>query len=377
MNFDLAVVGAGIVGLAHALAGVRRGLRVVVIDREARPVGASIRNFGFVTVTGQGCGETWRRARRSAQVWTEVAPLAGIVIEHRGLVVVAQRPEALSVLEAFRATEMGEGCDLLSAADARNRFQELRPRCLAGALWSPHDLRVESRTAIPKLVDWLASQGVVFQFSSAVRAINDGLVETARGDVHAATVVVCPGDDMATLYPDIISQHQVSRCVLQMLRLEPPGFRLPGSVMSDLSLVRYAGYAALPESAALRARLDKEQSAHLANGVHLIIVQGADGSLVVGDSHHYGAATDPFAARAVEDLILEECEAILGVCPTVRERWTGTYASSPLGDMFRASPEDNVRLVVVTSGTGASTAFAIGEETLEDLSGPVTQRQLA
>ncbi|NBQ62165.1 MAG: FAD-dependent oxidoreductase, partial [Proteobacteria bacterium] len=67
--FDLAVVGAGIVGLAHALVAARRGWRVVVIDRDDRCVGASIRNFGFITVSGQGAGDTWRRAMRSRDVW--------------------------------------------------------------------------------------------------------------------------------------------------------------------------------------------------------------------------------------------------------------------------------------------------------------------
>ena len=38
--------------------------RVVVIDRDAQANGASVRNFGFVTVTGQARGEVWRRARR-------------------------------------------------------------------------------------------------------------------------------------------------------------------------------------------------------------------------------------------------------------------------------------------------------------------------
>jgi len=37
--------------------------------------------------------------------------------------------------------------------------------------------------------------------------------------------------------------------------------------------------------------------------------------------------------------------------------------------MFCATPEPGVRLVMVTSGTGASTAFAIAEETIADLFG--------
>src|SRR5262245_56383442 len=106
MTYQLAIVGAGIVGLAHAVAAVRRGVSAVFIEREARPIGASIRNFGFITVTGQARGDTWRRARRSAQVWAEAAPRAGIAIEHRGLVLLARRAEAAPVLEAFLATEM-------------------------------------------------------------------------------------------------------------------------------------------------------------------------------------------------------------------------------------------------------------------------------
>ncbi len=48
-HYDVAIVGAGICGLAHALAAARLGKRVVVVDREAHANGASIRNFGFIT----------------------------------------------------------------------------------------------------------------------------------------------------------------------------------------------------------------------------------------------------------------------------------------------------------------------------------------
>src|ERR1700758_1466700 len=84
-RFDLAVVGAGIIGLATALAAARRGLRVMVIDRDAQANGASVRNFGFVTVTGQERRTMWARARRTREVWSEVAAAARIPVVHTGM----------------------------------------------------------------------------------------------------------------------------------------------------------------------------------------------------------------------------------------------------------------------------------------------------
>lgn len=369
-RYDLAVVGAGILGLAHALAAARSGRSVVVIDRDVQAVGASIRNFGFVTITGQRRGATWRRARRSRDVWVEVAEAAGIAIEQRGLVMLGRREEARAVLEAFMATEMGEGCDLLSEGAARGRWPVLESTPLTAALWSPHEVRVESRTAIPRLAAWLCERwGVTFLRPAAVQSISLPLIQTSRGAVHADACVVCPGADLVSLYPEAIAAREVSLCTLQMLRLASPGVTLPGPLMSDLGLTRYRGYADLPEASALATRLAAEQPRHLEHGIHLIVVQSADGSLVVGDSHHYGDTPGPFAARAVEDLILDEFQTAMGfAAPPVVERWTGVY-SSAREDMFMATPEPGVRLVMVTSGTGASTAFAIAEETIADLFG--------
>jgi D-hydroxyproline dehydrogenase subunit beta len=367
MKFDVAIVGAGIVGLAHALAAQQRGLSAVVIERSAAATGASIRNFGFVTITGQRRGSTWARARRSAEIWKSLAEPAAIPLLQHGLLLLARRAEAMPILEAFLRTEMGEDCALLSAAEARARVPSLKGE-LIGALWSSRDLRVESREAIPALAAHLARQGVAFLWSHAVLRVEPGLVETARGAISAGTVIVCPGDDLASLFPDRIAQKGVMRCQLQMMRLEPPGFRFGSPVMTDLSLVRYRGFADLPEGAMLRARLEQEQAAHLAAGVHLIVTQSADGSLLVGDSHVYGPNPAPFAADSVDRLILSEYEALFGSAPAVRERWMGTYASGS-DDAFIDAPCDGVRLVMVTSGTGASTAFALAEETLSDLYG--------
>lgn len=365
--YDLAIVGAGILGLAHALAASRLGLKTVVIDRDAQANGASIRNFGFVTVSGQERGEHWRRARRSCDVWQEVAGPAGIDVIHRGSTVVARRPEALAVVDAFLRTEMGEGCEFLPPAELAKRQPELAEGAL-GALWSPHEVRVESKEAIPKLAAYLATQrDVEFRRETAVISVEPPAVETSRGRIEARAVVVCPGDDMATLFPERIAAYGVERCKLHMLRLADPGFKLNSAVMADLSLARYAGFADLPEAAPLKARVARDQPDMVANGVHLIVVQSADGSLVAGDSHHYARTPDPFAPDNVDELILDEYKTVFpGQRPGIIARWTGTYASANR-TMFADTPAENIRLVVITGGTGASTSFAIGEEVIADL----------
>lgn len=369
--YDVAIVGAGIVGLAHALAASRLGKRVIVIDRDAAANGASIRNFGFITVSGQQRGQCWDRAVRSRNIWAEIAPKAGIRIEHSGLLVAARRPEAHALLEAFAGTDMGRDCRIVTPRVARDKVPMINADSIVGALWSPHELRVESRDALPRFSHWLAeTQGVEFMRSTLVRDIALPQLMTTRGTLFAERVIVCPGHDLLSLFADRIATYNLTTCKLQMMRLAPLGTtpKLGAAVMSDLGLVRYLGYAELPEAAALKARLAIEQAPHLDNGVHLIVVQSADGSLVVGDSHHYGETLDPFAPNAIDELILDEFDRVFA-CPEYRvsERWTGTYASSSDCLMLVDRPSANVRIVIVTSGTGASTAFAIGEEVVAEL----------
>lgn len=364
-HFDLVIAGAGIVGLAHALVAARRGLRVAVVERDHRCVGASIRNFGFVTVSGQRAGDTWRRARRSRDLWAEVAPEAGIAIEHRGLWLLARRPAARAVLEAFVATEMGAGCTLHDPREAARLAPGLRCDRAAGAMHSPHELRVESRDALPRLAAWLAGRhGVQFFFGEQVLEAQSGVVRTALRTLHADRVLLCPGTELTGVAAAALAPHRLKLTRLQMLRVRPETpLRLPGAVMGDLSLVRYRGYADLPEAMPLHDQLEAEQAACLRHGIHLIAVQGMDGTLVVGDSHHDDASPLPFASDEVDRLILTQLKDTLevGRCE-VLERWVGVYPTGHAEDCLVVAPDSATRVVVVTSGTGASTAFGIAED---------------
>ncbi|RXF74105.1 TIGR03364 family FAD-dependent oxidoreductase [Hansschlegelia zhihuaiae] len=370
-SYDLAVVGAGVVGLAHALAAARSGRRVVVIERDPRANGASIRMTGLVTVAGHASGAMWRRARRSREIWADVCAQAGVRIEHEGLAIVARRPEAAIALDAFAASEAGEGCSFYQPDDAHALFPQFKGD-IAGVFWSPDELRVEAKSALAKIAAWLEdAHDVAFKWETAVSGVADGEVTTSRGPVSAAATVVCAGDDFRTLFADRLTGAGLTKAKSSMLRVRvEDGYELPGAVASDLTILRLPGFEELDGVEALRARLEQEQPEHLRHGVALLVAQSSDGSLVVSGSRELSACPDPFETQVVEDLILEEFAAVLGRKPKqVVSRWAGAYAYSTERPVVTDAPSDRVRVVVAASPAGASSAFAVAEETIAGLFG--------
>jgi len=64
--------------------------------------------------------------------------------------------------------------------------------------------------------------------------------------------------------------------------------------MTDNSLARYLGWAELSEANELKKIIENEMPDYIKEGIHLIAVQSADGSLVIGDSHRYSNAESVF-----------------------------------------------------------------------------------
>src|SRR5262249_52763791 len=84
LQYDDIVVGAGVLGLAHAYHLARRGRRVAVLERSRAASGASVRNFGMLWPIGQPLGPLRALALRSLEIWGDVLRAAELPSERCG-----------------------------------------------------------------------------------------------------------------------------------------------------------------------------------------------------------------------------------------------------------------------------------------------------
>lgn len=393
-QYDVAIVGSGIVGLGAALAATRRGLTAVVIDRSAAITGASVRNFGHLCFTPQS-GLARSFAAVSREMWLQLAVDADVAVRRTGTFVVARHADEFEVLQdlansrALSHTLSGgseqDEVELLTAAEIEGRV----PVAVGSTVGGAHlglDLQVNPREAAGQIAAFLAERRVEFLTRTAVTGVTSGRVETTRGAVDAGIVVVAVNADIDQLYPGVAERVGVRRCGLDMLRVDA-GLRLPleGPLLTGWSLLRYSAFTRFPAAARIRERLHAQHPYLASLDINQMYTQMPDGSLLVGDTHYRGEAISPFQDEEAADALLDITGELFGVPrPRVLERWQGIYASGP-DEYLIERVEPGVHLATATTGIGMTTGLGLAEHVLElalaesDFSrpSPLSQKELS
>lgn len=362
------IVGAGIVGLGHAVAALDAGCRVTVIEQDAAAVLASVRNFGHVCTSAQA-GELGELALEANPIWLSLVERAGVEARRSGTLVVARSAAEEAVLHEFFAERAPEGARLVTGAEAGALLRIPDPsRLRAGALL-PADLTADPRSAVARIAAWVdAHERGEVRFSTAVREVREGAVETSRGRIDADHVVVAAGHLVGRLFPGIAEQGRVQECALQMMRVRAPReMGLGPAVLTGTSMLRYSAFAG-PAAEALRAEIRASRPELLEIDANVMFTQQADGTLLVGDSHASHDTAPPFLDERWSQILLDETAALLDTPRLdVLARWQGLYATSREQDILRAAPAPGVSVVTVTTGVGMTVGLALGARTIATL----------
>ncbi len=367
MQTEVAVIGAGIVGLAFALAEAKRGRQVHVFERDARAVGATIRNFGMIWPIGQAVGPALDRALLSRKLWGEVVEPAGLWSSPQGSLHLAYREDELAVLEAF-VDSVGShyDCRLLSAQEVRERSPATRNEGLLGGLWSATEMIVDPREVPAQLARWLEKEyGVQFHFQQAVQSLETGILQTGTLTCTFDRAGLCCGADLETLFPEVFAPTPITKVKLQMMRTvpQPEQWQMGPALAAGLTLTHYASFAHCPELAPLKARIRTETPWFDKWGIHVMMSQNGKGELVLGDSHEYGTVHDPFVKEEINQHILDYLyEFAQAPDWNLGERWYGVYSKLPGQTEFMAEPVPGVKIVTGLSGAGMTLSFGLAEE---------------
>jgi FAD dependent oxidoreductase TIGR03364 len=369
-QYDIAVVGAGIVGLAIALSGAKMGKKVAVFERSPRSIGASIRNFGLIWPLGQSSGIHLERALKSRSIWLELSEKAGISVEQNGSLTLAYQEDEYAVLQEFMeaSEEQGYACTLLSPAEVLEKSPAVQSKGLKGGLWSETECTVSPRQAIPQLAAFLEEvMGVDFFWGHAITHVESGHLSDFYDIWKADQVFICGGQDFETLYPRAFRDSGITRCKLQMLRTvkQPKNWHLGPSLCAGLTLRHYDNFAKCPSLKAVSDRYDAENPLFKQWGIHVLLSQNALGELIIGDSHEYGWDITPFDKAEINQEILSYLQGFAQFPATqIAESWHGIYPKVPGRTDFIKEVEPNVWIINGLGGAGMTLSFGLAETLL-------------
>ena len=361
------VIGAGIVGLATARALNIRGYSVKVFERNERAVGASIRNFGMIWPIGQATGSLYERAILSKSIWLQICREAGIWHEEVGSLHIAYHNDELNVMQEYvEANQTHRNCAVLTPNQTLAKSPGINPEGLKGALWSADEMIIESREAIAQVAFYLAKKGVEFHFNTTITRIEKSSVYSGLKHWQANEIFVCSGEDFETLYPEIFQQAAITKCKLQMMRLEaqPENWRIGPSLCGGLSMIHYPGFQIAASLPALKQRYQIEYADYLKWGIHVMVSQNGSGELTIGDSHEYGLVHDPFDKAFINKMITDYLKTFATFKSwNLIQSWNGIYPKMTDGKTeLILHPEDGITIINALGGNGMTLSFGLCEQ---------------
>jgi len=307
--YDVAIVGAGIVGAACADECARRGLRVVVVDRETVGSGATAAGMGHIVVMDDTEAQ-FALTRYSQALWQQLRPELPDDVEYDQSGTIWVATDEAEMAEVCRKRdyygERNVATEVLDEPALRNLEPNLRPG-MAGGLLVPEDGVLYPPCAARFMMERAQQRGAKFRVRCSVAHLGQGRIELSDGQVIRAEFLV---NAAGALAPDLTPGHEINKRKGHLVITD----RYPGFVRHQLVELGYL------------------KSAHSvsSDSVAFNVQPRRTGQILIGSSRQYGAEHKEVDHEMLVRMLQRAQEYMPGLRPmsTVRT-WTGFRAATP------------------------------------------------
>jgi D-hydroxyproline dehydrogenase subunit beta len=338
-TYDVAILGAGIVGAACALECARAGFRVAVIERDAVAGGATGAAMGHVVIM-DGSPAQFALTKYSQSLWSELAPGLPASVEYYrpGTIWIAADEEEMAEvrrkLDSY--TSQGIPCEILDSHALAEAEPNLR-RPLIGGLLAPSDAVLHPQSATQFLIDEAQKLGATLIAGRAVIGAAQGNVKLDNGEVlHSGVVINAAGALSPALTPGIPVRKRKGHIILTD--------RYPGYVRRQLVELSYL------------------KSAHSSteDSVAFNIQPRLSGELLIGSSRQY-SSEDPGVDAHIIQSMMERATLYMPGLPllTALRSWVGFRAATP-DKLPLIGPTEDPTLFLATGHEGLGITTSLG-----------------
>lgn len=350
-TYDVAIVGAGIVGAACARECIRAGLHTAVFDREMIGGGATAAGMGHI-VTMDDSEAQFALTRYSQRLWqelrTELPP--EVEYEQRGTIWVAADEQEMT--EVRRKHEYYETravpSRILGAEELETAEPNLR-KGLSGGLLVSDDAVLYPPCAARFLMEGAEKEGVKLYLGAAVKTSAKGELQLSDGSRFSAGIVVnAAGTWASELMPGIDIKKRKGHLIITD--------RYHGCVRHQLVELGYL----------------KSAHALTADSVAFNVQPRKTGQILIGSSRQFGAEDTEIDHAVLQRMVQRACEYM----PALRQAsavrtWTGFRAAT--GDKLPLigpwSEDPSIFLATGHEGLGITTSLGTARLLVDQITG--------
>ncbi len=377
-QYDLAIVGSGILGAMAAFHVLKQDKRVLMIDAGNHPNDATVRNFGSLVPSGQATGALRSLGAESLTIYQILAKAWGLPIRKTGTTFVAQDAQEAQVLHEKYVIEQSRGFNpvLLNPKQLADLQPSLHRESALLGLHFSDELSVDSADFMALFLQKLAQRSQLDKvFSTPIIDISGKMGDftlhaSTRKSFHAQQVLFCCGHKQTPFMQSFYANEPLRLCKLQMMKTKPLAKQVVGNLLGGLSIRRYEGFADCASYNQLTLTAEKQTLEN--EGIHVLFKQTAKGEIIIGDSHHYypleaSISPDFYLDANVNRLLLDEANTLMSIdSADIDQHWLGWYVDHPDGAL-KKSPQEGLHIVTGLGGKGMTVGPALMSQVIEEI----------